>query len=237
MLSGELTTPARTARWWFTNRDGGSSAPPYDRRNLAAHVGDDVAVVRRNRDALEHEIGLGTLTWMAPVHGVDLEIIDQPVSLVPNVDALATERSSRPLATLAADCVPLLMVADRYAIAAHIGWRGFVAGMTTSIIGLLADLQVDPAGATVLLGPAICGACYGIPDDRADAVAAVSSAAVVRARTGGRGADIRIGLADQWRSVGAHVQLIGPCTFEDRHYFSHRRDGVTGRQAGVIAWM
>jgi copper oxidase (laccase) domain-containing protein len=26
------------------------------------------------------------------------------------------------------------------------------------------------------------------------------------------------------------------CTVEDRHLFSHRRDGVTGRQAGLI-WL
>lgn len=237
MLSGELVAPARTARWWFTDRSGGVSAPPYDSRNLAAHVGDDVAAVRANRDRLESDLGLGTLTWMGPVHGVDVELIDDAVALVPNVDALATTAASRPLVTLGADCVPLLMVAGDFAIAAHVGWRGFVDGMTATLLRLLAAHGVPPDRAQLVLGPAICGRCYGVPEERADAIRAVSARAIGIAANGGPGADIRVGLTEQWQAVGANVVSVGPCTAEDHTYFSHRRDGVTGRQAGVIAWI
>lgn len=236
MLTGELVASDRTARWWFTNRAGGASSPPFNSRNLAAHVGDDPATVRNNRAQLESELEFGTLTWMAPVHGVDLEIVTEAIPLVPNVDALATTITRRPLVALGADCVPVLMVAGAFAVAAHVGWRGFVDGMTTSILRLLAAHHVDPSSAQILLGPAICGACYGIPEERADAIRAVSAAAVCRARSGGPGADIRVGLTEQWEAVGARVASVGPCTFEAPEYFSHRRDGVTGRQAGVIAW-
>lgn len=211
--------------------------PPYKSRNLAAHVGDDVVVVRSNREALEAEIGFGQLSWMGPVHGVDLDVISDARALVPNVDALATTQTARPLVTLGADCVPLVMVAGDFAIAAHVGWRGFVAGMTAGILRLLADNGVDAATAQVVLGPAICGACYGIPEERAAAIRDVSATAVGIARNGGPGADIRVGLAEQWEAVGATVRIEGPCTYEDVRYFSHRRDGVTGRQAGVIVWM
>ncbi len=237
MHSGEIVGSARTARWWFTNRAGGVSAPPYDTRNLAAHVGDDITSVRSNRAQLESELGLGMLTWMGPVHGVALDIVDDATALVPNVDALATTRTRRPLVTLGADCVPLVMTAGDFAIAAHIGWRGFVDGMTSTILGLLAAHGVAASEAQIVLGPAICGRCYGIPEERADAIRAVSANAVGIARHGGPGADIRIGLTEQWEAVGARVTTIGPCTAEDHSSFSHRRDGVTGRQAGVIAWM
>lgn len=236
MLSGELVTPTRSARWWFTSRDGGSSAAPFATRNLAAHVGDDLVAVRSNREELEQEIGFGPLSWMGPVHGVGIETVDDVVALAPNVDALSTRRSGRPLVTLGADCVPLVMIAGDLAIAAHVGWRGFVAGMTPSILRLLAEQDIDPTTAQVLLGPAICGVCYGIPEDRANAIRTVCESAVVTAHNGGPGADIRIGLTAQWAAVGARVQSVGPCTFEDHRYFSHRRDGVAGRQAGVIAW-
>lgn len=237
MLSGDFVTASRTARWWFTDRDGGESNPPYASRNLAAHVGDDASAVRRNRDVLQTEISLGVLTWMGPVHGVDIEVIDDAIALVPDVDALATSRTARPLVTLAADCVPLLMVAGDLAIAAHIGWRGFADGMTASILALLRHRGVEPTEARIVLGPAICGSCYGIPAERAAAISAVSKRAIVPARDGGPGADIRVGLVEQWEAVGASIEMVGPCTFEDQHFFSHRRDGVTGRQAGVIAWI
>jgi copper oxidase (laccase) domain-containing protein len=33
------------------------------------------------------------------------------------------------------------------------------------------------------------------------------------------------------------VTMVGGCTAENAGLFSHRRDGVTGRQAGVITWI
>lgn len=236
MLSGRLETSSRTARWCFTDRRGGVSVAPYESRNVAAHVGDDPAAVRTNREALESELAFGPLSWMGPVHGVSVEYLDAPAALVPNVDGLITTRSRTPLVTLGADCVPLLFIAGDVVGAAHVGWRGFVDGMTAALVKALWDLGVDPSTAQVLLGPAICGSCYGIPEERADAIHAVSAAAVVHAANGGPGADIRIGLTEQWTAIGAQVTSVGPCTAEDRHSFSHRRDGVTGRQAGVIAW-
>jgi copper oxidase (laccase) domain-containing protein len=68
-------------------------------------------------------------------------------------------------------------------------------------------------------------------------IATACPAALTVARNGDAGADIRLGLAAQWRERGADVQLVGSCTFESSAYFSHRRDGITGRQAGVVAWL
>lgn len=236
MLHGTLDANGRTAAWWFTNRAGGVSPAPYATRNLAAHVGDDPSVVRANRDGLQRELGVGPLSWMGPVHGIDLAVIEAPQAITPNVDALATSAVAVPVVTLAADCVPMLIVAGEFVIAAHVGWRGLVDGMTEQMLMFLRGHGITAIDARVLLGPAICGQCYGIPDDRADAVGEACPSALVLARNGGPGADIRLGLAAQWRAAGAEVQHIGGCTAEDPQWFSHRRDGVTGRQAGVIAW-
>lgn len=236
MLSGQLVAGGRTARWWFTDRNGGVSVEPYASLNLAAHVGDDLDAVRRNRDLLETTINAGPLSWMGPVHGVDITVIDESTALTPNVDALATTRSSVPLVTLGADCVPLLLAAGDIVIAAHIGWRGFVDGMADTICDTVTRLGATIADAQVLLGPAICGRCYGIPDDRARAIERVAPSALVEATAGGVGADIRRGLTAVLAERGVDVQSIGPCTAEDAQYFSHRRDGVTGRQGGVIMW-
>lgn len=236
MLTGTCIVGERTARWAFTDRRGGVSRQPYDKLNLAGHVGDDALAVRANRVTLEQVFAAGSLSWMGPVHGTDLATLDEPVALTPNVDALATIHARTPLVALGADCVPLLVAAGDLVIAAHIGWQGFADGMTDVLVSALHDRGIDVATAQVLLGPAICGACYGIPDDRAERIAARSAAAITRARSGDVGADIRVGLAAEWRTFGAAVSVIGPCTYEHAGYFSHRREGVTGRQGGVIAW-
>jgi len=237
MLHGTLDLDGRTAAWWFTDRAGGVSPTPYASRNLAAHVGDDPGCVRANRDGLEAELAAGSLSWMGPVHGIDLVVLNTPRSITPNVDALATAATGVPLVTLGADCAPLLVAAGDLVIAAHVGWRGLVEGMTSQLLDLLRARGIDAASAQVLLGPAICGSCYGIPVERAERIGEVCPAALMVARNGGPGADIRVGLATEWRAVGAEAQVIGGCTAEDERLFSHRRDGITGRQAGVIAWM
>lgn len=210
---------------------------PYDGNNVAGHVGDDPAHVRANRQRLEYEFAAGPLSWMGPVHGVDLALLTEPVAITPNVDALATRVAATPLVTLGADCVPVLIIAGDLVVAAHVGWRGLVDGMTSRIAEVLQQQGASPASAQVLLGPAICGACYGIPGERAEVIAAACAPALTVARNGHPGADIRVGLEAQWRARGADVQVVGGCTFESSAYFSHRRDGRTGRQAGVVAWL
>jgi len=99
MWHGTIPVGARTAAWWFTDRSNGVSRAPYAARNLAAHVGDDPNDVRANREALAVELGQGPLSWMGPVHGIDIVEIDAPHAIVPNVDALATTAPGVPLAT------------------------------------------------------------------------------------------------------------------------------------------
>lgn len=236
MLSGTLTTDAGVAAWCFTSRADGVSSGPYASNNMAAHVGDEPDAVRANRAQLEAQLGGAALAWMGPVHGVRAAFLEAPAALTPDVDVLATRLRALPLATLGADCVPLLLAVEDVIVAAHVGWRGLADGMTDALVSLLQAQGCDPAQAQVVLGPAICGACYAIPTERALAIEAACPAALCDARAGGVGADIREGLAAQWRDLGARVALVGPCTAESPDYFSHRRDGVTGRQAGVIRW-
>jgi copper oxidase (laccase) domain-containing protein len=59
----------------------------------------------------------------------------------------------------------------------------------------------------------------------------------VRTRRGTRGLDLRAGLARQLAALGVDRIVSDPrCTAEDPELYSHRRDGVTGRQAG-LAWV
>jgi copper oxidase (laccase) domain-containing protein len=86
-----------------------------------------------------------------------------------------------------------------------------------------------------MLGPAICGSCYPVPAERAQEVARVRPEAVTTAADGQPALDLRAGLMARLSELGATSTLIGGCTAEDPDLYSHRRDGLTGRQGGAVA--
>ena len=63
------------------------------------------------------------------------------------------------------------------------------------------------------------------------------STAAARTRTGTAGLDLRAGIEEVLRRAGIPEVVHDPrCTVEDPRLFSHRRDGLTGRQAGLV-WL
>jgi copper oxidase (laccase) domain-containing protein len=94
----------------------------------------------------------------------------------------------------------------------------------------------DPARTIGWLGPAVCPACYEVPDDMRADVATVAPAAWSTSRTGTAALDLRAGLTALLAERGVTVHSIGPCTAESPDHYSYRRDGTTGRFAGVV-WL
>ncbi|MFW3173108.1 peptidoglycan editing factor PgeF [Geodermatophilus sp. CPCC 206100] len=225
-----------------TDRRGGRSRPPYESFNLGGHVGDDPADVAANRDRLAGELRVdpARLVWMDQVHGTGVTVVDGPVdAALPATDALVTRTPGLVLCVLVADCVPVLL-ADATAgvvAAVHAGREGVRQGVVPATLAAMARLGSRAADVTALLGPAVCGACYEVPRAMQVEVARVAPAAAVRTRRGTPGLDLRAGLAELLRNAGVGQVVHDPrCTVEDRFLFSHRRDGVTGRQAGVV-WL
>jgi YfiH family protein len=225
-----------------TDRRGGRSDPPYDSFNLGAHVGDDAGAVTANRQRLAREIGVAAdhLVWMTQVHGTGVAIVeDAEENPVADVDALVTATPGLVLCVLVADCVPVLL-ADPVAgvvAAVHAGREGVRRGVVPATLAAMTRLGARPGDVEALLGPAVCGADYEVPAAMQAEVARVAPASAVRTRTGTPGLDLRAGIAGVLRDAGVGLVVHDPrCTVEDRRLFSHRRDGVTGRQAGVV-WL
>jgi len=225
-----------------TDRRGGRSAPPYDSFNLGGHVGDDPAAVAANRGRLAGELGVpgDRLVWMDQVHGTRVAVLDGPADgPLAATDAVVTRTPGLVLCVLVADCVPVLLAdpAAGVVAAVHAGREGVRAGVVPATLAAMARLGSRPADVTALLGPAVCGACYEVPRAMQAEVARVAPAAAGRTRRGTAGLDLRAGLDGLLRAAGLGQVVHDPrCTVEDRRLFSHRRDGVTGRQAGVV-WL
>ncbi|MBB5851464.1 peptidoglycan editing factor PgeF [Amycolatopsis umgeniensis] len=225
-----------------TTRAGGASRPPYDTFNLGDHVGDDAGDVYANRKRLAGELGLAEdrLAWMEQVHGRTATVVDgSETAAAEATDALVTAETGLALVVLVADCVPV-MLADVEAgvvAAVHAGRVGARVGVVPAAVEAMRSLGADPARTEALLGPAICGDCYEVPAEMAADVEKHVPGSACKTRKGTTGLDLRAGLWRQLADLGVGKIGVDPrCTNEDKTLFSFRRDGTTGRIAG-ITWL
>jgi YfiH family protein len=201
---------------------------------LARHVGDDPASVLANRRGLTADLGVTELVFSAPVHSNTVGYVHEVAADVEGVDALITDQPDLAVAALGADCVILaLATADGWVAAVHCGWKGLVADVVGATLRALGERGAQLRDARAHLGPAICGTCYAVDEQRAEQVRAVLPAAVVTTPAG-FGVDVRAGVLDQLAGAGVLATWDARCTAEDPNLFSFRRDGVTGRQAIAI---
>ncbi|MCW2555688.1 MAG: yfiH [Mycobacterium sp.] len=225
-----------------TTRAGGASAPPFDTFNLGDHVGDDPAAVAANRARLAKAIGLGEdgIVWMNQVHGDRVIAVDGPVEgAIDNADGLVTANPRLALAVVTADCVPVLMSDARAGVVAavHAGRVGAQKGVVARAVEVMVAEGAHVEDVSVLLGPAVSGRNYEVPDAMADEVeAAVPGSRTTTAR-GTAGLDLRSGIVRQLTELGITAIDVDPrCTVDDPNLFSHRRAAPTGRLASLV-WM
>jgi hypothetical protein len=205
-------------------------------------VGDDPAAVAANRSRVARELGVpeDRLVWMSQVHGAGVAVVEGPqAGPLPDTDAVVTATPGLVLCVLVADCVPVLLAdhATGVVAAVHAGREGVRRGVLPAALSAMAGLGARARHVSALLGPAVCGSCYEVPEQMQAEVARVAPAAAVRTRRGTPGLDLRAGLEEMLRRAGVTEVVQDPrCTVEDHTLFSHRRDGVTGRQAGIV-WL
>jgi YfiH family protein len=214
----------------FSDRDGGVSRAPYHHLNLALRVGDDAEPVRRNRAIVARAAGFDPhrLALARQVHGADLlEVGPKDAGVLGEADGLVARSPGPVLGILTADCAPVVLAgADGIAIV-HAGWRGVVAGVVEE--GLAA---VGPVwGAWI--GPSIHACCYTVGEDVTAAFAERDLPVPAPGRVDPAQAAAHILFTSGVRAVSVSDE----CTHCSPGHFSHRRDGITGRQGAFAAIM
>ena len=221
----------------FTTREGGVSAPPYDSLNLGTHVGDDPAAVAENRRRVAEAVGVSELVVADQVHGTDVVEVTGPWSgAAPKADALVTRLPQLALGVLVADCTPVLLAAPAEGVVgvAHAGRKGMAAGVVRALVDAMRDL-----GARTIIGrvgPSICPRCYEVPAELREQVAADVPVARSVTRRGTPALDVAAGVLEQLAPHCSDVAQQPGCTAERADLFSFRRDGTTGRSAGLV-WL
>ncbi len=125
-----------------------------------------------------------------------------------------------------ADCLPVALVGPAGIAMLHCGWRGLAAGIVAR-----GAAAVDATHAAI--GPGIGPCCYEVGDDVLDAFDGLGEGVVA-----GRMLDLPEVARRLLERAGVEdVASAGLCTCcEEGLFFSHRRDGGPGRQAG-LAWL
>jgi YfiH family protein len=240
VLDAGLPAPARGA---FTTREGGFSRPPWDSLNLAVHVGDAFATVQRNRELLTEQLGLDGLAFGKQVHGTGVRVVRglsrRTSRGLDDTDALVSTTPGIGLVVMGADCLPVLLAGhgDGHGVvgAAHVGRGGLVKGVLGETVRVMRE---EGAGdLTAVVGPGICGACYEVPPSLAGEAEKAAPGSASTTRAGTTGIDLLAGARVQLAALGVPVTSVGGCTLEQpERFYSYRRDGETGRHAGVV-WL
>jgi len=235
----------------FTDRHGGTSGGPFASLNLAEPGSAAGGATDEEREAVRRNVDLvvRTFTGVAPeaptppvvrmrqVHGADVHAVRaSDATEPPTGDALVSTEPGVVLMVRVADCVPVLLAdPDNDVVAAvHAGRPGLVAGVVPAAVDRMRALGAERVVAW--LGPHVCGACYEVPEQMADEVAAVVPAARSETSWGTPSVDVGAGVRSQLVAAGVEVAAdVGRCTIEDEDLFSYRRQGPrSGRLAGLV---
>lgn len=224
-----------------TTRQGGSSVGRYAGLNLGKHVGDEDNRVQENRTELVAQLPRGcAITWLSQVHGK--RVLHAPSEYAANAEADAVWTDSKAFAccVMTADCLPIVLadIHGRCVAAVHGGWRGLASGILRETINAL---PVPSEALIAWLGPAIGPTAFEVGGDVLAAFYLAETDAAVRVIPDAADKyllDLNILAGRQLLSLGLSAENVFGgelCTFSNPdHFYSHRRDGVTGRMATVV---
>jgi len=218
-------------KYRFTNRTGGASSGAFASLNLGTHVSDDLPTVLSNRALLAEEVG--PIQYMSQVHGNRVVVIEEVTDEDPTADALVTGIPGVSLAVQVADCIPLLLHSAESVAAVHVGRKGLVNGVALAALEAMRDMCSSEI--TAIIGPSICGNCYEVSQEIYDEVVTLHPVATSRTPRGTPALDLPAALRAVLESQSISIIDESHCTLENDDLYSYRRDGVTGRQAGIIS--
>ena len=225
-------------RAYSTTRQGGVSQGAWSSFNLAMHVDDDPINVVENRRLLSEALVIpNEPCWLEQVHGT--EVVRPELKTTHCADAAFTYQLDTPCVVMTADCLPVLFCDEQgtAVAAAHAGWRGLAAGVLEQTLKCFDQ----PSKVMAWMGPAIGPEHFEVGDEVREMFVqqhAAAEDAFVISRSGHWMADIFLLARQRLLSAGvSHIFGGDICTYADAdHFYSFRRDSVTGRMASLI-WL
>lgn len=250
VLEPNWPAPA-SIRALVTTRTGGVSEAPYDALNLGKHVGDAPDKVSENRARLRQLLPNEPI-WLEQVHGTRVWHSGENFQ----ADAAISAELNQVITVLTADCMPVFFCnrAGNLVGVAHAGWRGLCAGVLENTVQAMCEKSLALGqtlvreGILVWLGPAIGPSCFEVGNEVREqfidaarltgAVFPLESFQAIPGNPQKYWANLYLLARSRLKNAGIQAIYGGEfCTFtQSEQFFSHRRDGVSGRFAALI-WL
>lgn len=222
-----------------TTRQGGCSPAPWDSLNLGSNTGDSAENVYKNRQALTGLTQSKPICWLKQIHGKRCVLNPEP-DQVYEADAAITDQSTKVLAVLTADCLPIVVWSQdgSFVSVIHAGWRGLHVGV---IEAALSYFPVPASNLSAWLGPGISANAYEVGEAVRQAFCSkhVGLADAFYPNDRGRYQADLFAIARQILNAQGVANISGGqfCTYQDSvQFYSYRRASETGRQA-TLAWI
>lgn len=250
VLEPNWPAPA-SIRALVTTRTGGVSEAPYDALNLGKHVGDAPDKVSENRARLRQLLPNEPI-WLEQVHSTRVWHSGENFQ----ADAAISAELNQVITVLTADCMPVFFCnrAGNLVGVAHAGWRGLCAGVLENTVQAMCEKSLA-LGQTLVredilvwLGPAIGPSCFEVGNEVREqfidaarltgAVFPLESFQAIPGNPQKYWANLYLLARSRLKNAGIQAIYGGEfCTFtQSEQFFSHRRDGVSGRFAALI-WL
>ncbi len=223
----------------FSTKNGPKNNSRYN-FNLSLTVGDDPALVIKNREIFYNELGLTTdkVAIQKQTHSDIITIVEKP-GMIGESDAIITAKAGIGLAVSSADCVPSFIYDKKKKLVSgiHSGWRGTQRKiLLKTILELKKQFNSDPIDLFVFVGPSISQKNYEVGEDVASQFDQKYSL-----RDGGKiYLDVLQANIDMLHQAGIpdnQIEVSPLCSFEEKDLLhSYRREGdLSGRALGIIA--
>jgi len=234
----------------FFGRKGGVSSSVFESLNVTPYSGDDVELVRQNREIVRAQQKAKRLVTLKQTHS-DLCLVASNIlenESVVEGDALVTDQKGLALGVMTADCAPVLFEGkkpDGQTVigAAHAGWGGAFRGICESTLDKMEELGCLRETIKSAIGPCIAQASYEVGQDfkRPFLEKDASSERFFVEKGDNLYFDLESYVAHRLREAGVrHINAVSQDTYRlEQDYFSFRRsthkgEAEYGRQISVI---
>lgn len=181
-LTFPMLTNTGVADHLFSTRLGGVSRGYLGTMNLSYTRGDEKACVDENFSRIGQILGIGveSFVFTDQTHTANVRRVgraDCGKGIVrerdyTDIDGLVTNEPGVVLSAFFADCVPLYFIDPvKKAIGlSHSGWKGTVQKIgEVTVKKMQAEYGSNPVDIVAAIGPSICGDCYEVSEDVAEA--------------------------------------------------------------------
>ena len=220
------------ARCVFFDRHGGVSPEPYSSLNFSTTVGDSQENVKNNFSIAKRIVGAKRIKTVNQIHSNRIVEYSENQE---NADGIFTNKKQVFLAIKFADCLPIALmdVKEKIIMAIHAGWKGTHLKISKMALEQFLVLGCKPENIIISIGPHICKNCYEVKED----VASKFDKKFITTKNGKTFLDLSSANKEQFKEMGVpegNIKDLNICTFENKDFFSYRRERLCGRNMGGI---